>query len=46
MYPGATPEFRMLQKADGAMVLQIRYINITQGYKSKWQDVPVVKENE
>jgi hypothetical protein len=46
MYPGSTPEFRMLQKVDGTMVLQVRYINISQGYTSKWQDVPVVKENE
>jgi hypothetical protein len=34
----------MLQKADGAMVLQMRYINIAQGYTGKWSDIPVVKE--
>jgi len=44
VYPGATPEFRILVKLDGTQVLQMRHINITQGYTGKWQDVPVVKE--
>ena len=46
MYPNSTPEFRVLQKQDGTMVLQIRYINISQGYTSAWQNVPVVKEDD
>lgn len=45
IYPGSTPEFRVLVKADGSQVLQVRYVNLTQGYTGKWQDVPVVKEN-
>jgi hypothetical protein len=44
IYPGSAPEFRVLVKADGAQVLQVRYINITQGYTSKWQDIPMVQE--
>jgi hypothetical protein len=44
VYPGSTPEFRILIKPDGTQVLQMRHINITQGYTGKWQDVPVVKE--
>jgi hypothetical protein len=36
----------MLQRQDGTMVLQVRYINITQGYTGVWKDVPVVKEDE
>ena len=44
LYPGATPEFRFLEKPDGTRILQVRYINITVGYTSKWQDVPLVKE--
>lgn len=44
LYPGATPEFRFLEKLDGTRVLQVRYINIAVGYTSKWQDVPLVKE--
>jgi hypothetical protein len=44
IYPGSVPEFRVLVKADGAQVLQVRYINSTQGYTGKWQDVPVVQE--
>ena len=46
IYPNSTPEFRMLQRQDGTMVLQVRYINITQGYTGVWKDVPVVKEDE
>jgi hypothetical protein len=45
-YPNATPEFRILIKNDEIQVLQIRFVNITQGYTGKWQDVPVVKEND
>lgn len=46
MYPNSTPEFRILEKLSGLAVLQVRYINASQGYTSKWQDVPVVKEKE
>lgn len=46
MYPGSTPEFRVLHRTDGIQVLQVRYINIAQGYTSKWEDVPVVNEIE
>jgi len=46
IYPGSTSEFRFLQKADGTFVLQFRYVNISVGYTSKWQNVPVVKENQ
>jgi hypothetical protein len=44
VYPNSTPEFRILVKQDGTQELQVRYINITQGYTGKWQAVPVVKE--
>lgn len=44
IYPGATPEFRILKKEDGTQVIQVRYINITQKYTSKWQDVPIIDE--
>lgn len=46
IYPGSTPEFRVLVKADSSQVLQVRYVNMTQGYTGKWQDIPVVKEND
>lgn len=46
VYPGATPEFRFLEKLDGSRVFQVRYVNITVGYTSKWQEVPLVKETE
>lgn len=45
-YPGATPEFRVLIKANGTQVLQIRYVNTNMGYTGKWQDIPVVEEND
>ena len=44
IYPGSTPEFRILVKQDGTQELQVRYINSAQGYQGKWQVVPVVKE--
>jgi len=44
IYPGSSPEFRILIKQDGTQVLQVRYINSTQGYTGKWMDVPFVKE--
>jgi hypothetical protein len=46
IYPGSVPEFRFLVKADGAQVLQVRYINTVQGYTGKWQGIPVVLEAE
>lgn len=44
VYPGATPEFRILEKQDGTHTLQVRYINIAVGYKSQWCDIPIVKD--
>ncbi len=44
IYPGSSPEFRIFIKVDGMQYLQIRYVNSAQGYRGKWQDVPVVKE--
>jgi hypothetical protein len=44
MYPGSTPEFRILVKQDGSQEFQVRYINITQGYTSKWQAIKVEYE--
>jgi hypothetical protein len=46
LYPGATPEFRILKQPNGEQTLQVRYVNITQGYTSKWQDVPVIEAEE
>lgn len=45
VYPNSTPEFRIYKKINGDVLLQIRYINMTQGYTSKWQDIPIVEEN-
>lgn len=45
MYPGSTPEFRILVKQDGTQELQLRYINTTQGYLGKWQPINVEYEN-
>ncbi len=44
IYPDSVPEFRVLLKANGAQVLQVRYVNAAVGYTGKWQDVPVVQE--
>lgn len=44
VYPGATPDFRILIREDGTQALQIRYVKSDIGYTSKWSDVPVVQE--
>lgn len=43
-YPGSTPEFRLLKKADGSTVFQLRYVNAVVGYAGAWFDIPVVEE--
>lgn len=45
IYPNSSPEFRILEKEDGTTVTQVRYINIPQGYTSKWMDIKMEKEN-
>ena len=45
MYPGSTPEFRILVKQDGTQELQVRYVNITQSYQGKWEPIKVEYEN-
>jgi hypothetical protein len=44
IYQNSTPEFRQLQKQDGTIELQVRYINESQGYTGKWMPVNIVKE--
>lgn len=46
VYPSSTPEFRILIKKDGTQELQLRYINITQGYTGKWESVKIEYEND
>jgi hypothetical protein len=46
IYPNSTPEFRIYKTINGDAILQVRYVNITQGYTSKWQAVPVVEEEQ
>jgi hypothetical protein len=44
IYPGSVPEFRHLQKTDGTIEMQVRYINLGMGYTSKWMPVQTAKE--
>jgi hypothetical protein len=37
-------EFRHLQKSDGTMEMQVRYINSGMGYTGKWVPVNTVQE--
>jgi hypothetical protein len=46
MYPNSTPEFRIVVKENGTQELQLRYINMAQGYTGKWQNVPLVYEHQ
>ena len=45
IYPNSSPEFRTLQKEDGTMVMQVRYLNTPMGYIGKWMDMKTEKEN-
>lgn len=44
IYPGSSPEFRILVKQDGTQEIQLRYINNTQGYIGKWESIKVEYE--
>jgi hypothetical protein len=46
IYPGSTPEFRHLQKTDGTIEMQVRYINSAMGYMGKWMPVQTEKEEQ
>ena len=45
IYPNSVPEFRMFQKADGTIEMQVRYINSAMGYVGKWMAVKTEKES-
>jgi len=45
IYPNSSPEFRTLQKEDGTMIMQVRYLNAPMGYTGKWMDMKTEKEN-
>lgn len=45
MYPGSTPEFRILVKQNGNQEFQLRYHNQSQGYTSKWQPIKIEYES-
>ena len=45
IYPNSTPEFRIFQKADGTMEMQVRYLNASMNYTGKWMPVKTEKEN-
>ena len=44
VYPNSSPEFRYIRKPDNSLILQVRYVCESQGYKSKWQDIPIVED--
>ena len=46
IYPNSVPEFRHLQKADGTIEMQVRYINTAVGYVGKWMPVNTVQEEQ
>ena len=45
IYPNSTPEFRMFQKENGSMEMQVRYLNAPMNYTGKWMSVKTEKEN-
>ena len=44
IYPNSVSEFRHLQKSDGTIEMQVRYINAPMGYTGKWMPVKTVQE--
>ena len=46
IYPNSISEFRMFQKLDGTMEMQVRYINAPMNYTGKWMPVKTEKEND
>jgi hypothetical protein len=46
IYPGSTPEFRILRKKSGEQEIQVRYVNITVGYTGQWSSIPIVDESD
>jgi len=46
IYPNSSPEFRMFQKADGTMEMQVRYLNAPMNYTGKWMPVKTEQEND
>jgi len=46
IYPNSVPEFRHLQKSDGTIEMQVRYINAPMGYVGKWMPVKAEQEQE
>jgi hypothetical protein len=45
IYPNSSPEFRMFQKADGTIEMQVRYINAQMNYTGLWMPVKTEQEN-
>jgi hypothetical protein len=46
IYPNSISEFRILVSTRGEQRLQLRYVNMAQGYVGAWQDIPMVQEND
>jgi hypothetical protein len=46
IYPNSSPEFRMFQKADGTMEMQVRYLNAPMGYVGNWMPINTVAEEK
>jgi hypothetical protein len=44
IYPNSIPEFRMFQKQNGTMEMQVRYLNEQMNYTGKWKPVKTEKE--
>jgi hypothetical protein len=46
IYPNSVSEFRHLQKQDGTIEMQVRYINLAMGYTGKWMPISTVTEDK
>lgn len=44
IYPNSSPEFKMVQKPDGTMEMQVRYLNKSMNYVGHWMPVKTEKE--
>jgi hypothetical protein len=46
IYPNSVPEFRMFQKTNGTMEMQVRYLNAPMGYTGKWMPVKTEQDEQ
>ena len=45
IYPNSSPEFKTIQKPNGTIEMQVRYLNRPMNYVSQWMPVKIEHDN-